>query len=101
MDMNVIKAAICDVKVNWIRNATNDAELRFAHHRLSLVAKMWFYFISYQIRESNSLNFVQRDKALVVYTIMTGMPVNIGNLIRQRDFWIVEGPGDLCFVHPI
>ncbi|KAL3520162.1 hypothetical protein ACH5RR_018311 [Cinchona calisaya] len=29
------------------------------------------------------MSFIQRDKVLLVYAIMTGVPVNVGHLIRQ------------------
>ncbi|KAL3519003.1 hypothetical protein ACH5RR_021592 [Cinchona calisaya] len=82
--MNEIKRMICDVAVAWVMNATKTVELKFSRHGLFLVGKLRFYFISYHIWRSNSLSYIQRDKVLLVYAIMTGMPVNIDGLIRQE-----------------
>ncbi|KAL3513288.1 hypothetical protein ACH5RR_026005 [Cinchona calisaya] len=82
-DMNVIKNAICDVYIDWIRSAFSNTELRFARQGLYLVAKLWLYFTSCRIWGFNALSYIQRDKVFLVYAIMMGVPVNIGSLVRQ------------------
>ena len=72
---------LTDGKGEWNSKKKNPYE-SITRGSLTEEAKVWFYFLSSVLLPSKHLSTVQKKEALLLYAILKGYKMNVGNIIE-------------------
>ena len=70
-----------DGKGEWNLTKKNPFE-SIARGSLTEEAEVWFYFLNLVLLLSKDLSTIRKEKALLLYAILKGYKMNVGNIIE-------------------
>ncbi|PIN14789.1 hypothetical protein CDL12_12578 [Handroanthus impetiginosus] len=76
-----ISNVLCTAPPNWILNVHNEP-VGIPRSSLTNEAWDWLRFINARLYPSSHLSEVSKDRAILLYAILTGVPLNIGRYIN-------------------
>lgn len=59
-------------------------DITFPRRSLKAGTKIWYKFIKYNLRPSSHDKIVEKDAAILLYCIMVGKPINVGEVIAKQ-----------------
>ena len=93
---DLILQELTDGSKQWSINV-NQEVMAFPRTGLTEVAKIWFYFVSSKLVPSKHLSMIERDKALLPYSIVKGYKFNVG---KVNEILILESVYHKVITHP-
>ncbi|PIN21235.1 hypothetical protein CDL12_06066 [Handroanthus impetiginosus] len=76
-----ISEVLCTAPPNWILNVHNEP-VGIPRSSLTNEAWDWLRFINARLYPSSHLSEISKDRAILLYAILTGVPLNIGRYIN-------------------
>ena len=71
-----------------------------AKGNLTEEAKVWFYFICSVLMPSKNLSTVRREEAFLLYALLKGYKINVGNIIERSILGYFESNCRGMIPHP-
>ncbi|EXB77427.1 hypothetical protein L484_000483 [Morus notabilis] len=80
---------LCVEGTEW-RRATRGS-MTFPRECLQPGSKIWYHFLRFRLMPSSHYRLVHKERAILLYCMMKGRPLNVGRMIRQQ----------LCIAHGV
>ncbi|EOY00124.1 Uncharacterized protein TCM_009655 [Theobroma cacao] len=74
-----VLGVLCDEGVEW--KMTKGILVSFKASTMKIVHKLWYHFLAAQLLPVKHISDVTRDRAILLYAIIYGMLVNVGQVI--------------------
>ena len=84
----------------WRRQPSMGDFTTFQMHSLTPVAKVWYNFLCVKIKPSMHLSIVMKDRAILLYAMITGLQFDIGSVIERGLIESTQGRCTGAMIHP-
>ena len=84
----------------WRRHPSTSEFTTFFMTALTLMAKVWYNFLSVKIKHSLHLSTVTKDKTILLYAMTKGLQFNIGTIIERGLIETTHGRCTGTLIHP-
>lgn len=81
LDLNEVSRVLCKPGTVWATKEGTTEKLSFPHTALSRYVKAWYSFICANLMPIRHQNDVTKDRAVLLFGIVTGKRVDVGRII--------------------
>ncbi|PIN14475.1 hypothetical protein CDL12_12899 [Handroanthus impetiginosus] len=97
--LDTICGLICRENSQWTLSRLNEP-IHFPRTTLTFAADNWLRFISARLLPSSHTSEVTRERAVMIYAILTDVPFNIGGFLHRSIFKSAMGGLTMGLYHP-
>ncbi|PIN17588.1 hypothetical protein CDL12_09769 [Handroanthus impetiginosus] len=99
LSWETISKVICATPPDWVLNVYNEP-VGILHSSLTNEAWDWLRFINARLYPSSYLSEVSKERAVLLYAILTGVPLDIGRYINGAIFKSARGGKTVSLFFP-
>lgn len=100
-DLDEIIRSLCKLGTTWKTNDMTCERTTFPHSALNCYyGKAWFNFVCANMIPTHHLSNMTKDRTILLFTIITGLDVDIGVLIHESILKAIKSATSMGLLHP-
>lgn len=97
-DWDQVLTNLCRPGVEWTLKGTE--AIHFSQKELSRYSKAWYYSICAKFLPTTHVSDVIKDRAMLLYAIVTGKTVDMGQVIQDSIIYAIKESSTIKLPHP-